>query len=330
MDNNQISVEDADKLLMEAFGKTAPAEPVVEDEPTPEPAAAPTTPEPTPPEAPAAPEAPEAPTAPATPTVDWLPEVPETVRDKVQETINKLQNAEQRLRSDDGRVRAYQKQADELKAKLLEIQKPQSTSAAPSVPSTPEEWQRVIDHDPVLAKAIEDRLESKLQEFKKANIEPITQRQLTQDEIRQSDEVARERELLVETIPEAFEIVKTDMFKGWLEHEAPPAVRQAMLSSNDHRDHVAGLNLFAMTMINSGRVAPPEASPSGAVASPPAQVIDPARAATIAASRDRRSEASPIHGRTPPPAVGLPDPNKPLTLEEAEAILLESYTKRTK
>lgn len=327
MDNNQISVEDADKLLMEAFGKT---EPVVEEEAplAPEPVEAPATPEPVTPETPAAPVAPEAPTALVVPAEDWLPEVPETVRDKVQDTIKKLADAEQRLRSDDGRVRAYQRQADELKAKLLEIQKPQATPAAPSVPSTPEEWQKVIDHDPVLAKAIEDRLESKLQEFKKANIEPITQRQLTQDEIRQSDEVARERELLVETIPEAFEIVKTDMFKGWLEHEAPPAVKHAMLNSNDHRDHVAGLNLFAMTMINSGRV---EASPAqGAVASPPAQVIDPARAATIAASRDRRSEASPIHGRTPPPAVGVPDKNKPLTLEEAEAILLESYTKRTK
>lgn len=324
MNNNEISVEDADKLLAEAYGKAHVPEPAKEEEPAP----------PTPEEEVVEPSAtPEVATTPEIPakevaTDEWLKEIPDTVRGKVEERVAALAAAEQRIRSDDGRVRAFQRQAEELKQKLLEVQKPQ-TPAAPTAPSTPEEWQRVIEHDPVLADAIDKRVQAKFQEFKQTNIDPLAQRQLTQDEIRQSDVVARERQLLAEAIPEAFEIVKTDMFLGWLENEAPPAIAHAIRNSFDHRDHIAGLNLFATTMINTGRVTPKgdipsQGAPSGAT------VIDPERAAAIAASRDRRSEATQVHTKQTPINTAPVDPKKPLTIEEAEEILMQSWKKNQK
>ena len=124
MDTEEITVEDADKLLLE--GSNKPKEVVVEKateavEETKEV------------------EQVETPVVEETPAEeDWLAQVPDAVKDRVKEHVDKLAAAEQRIRSDDGRVRAFQRQAEELKRKLESMQrvKPQESPAA-ELPSTP-------------------------------------------------------------------------------------------------------------------------------------------------------------------------------------------------
>lgn len=316
MDTDNITVEDADKMLME--GSKIPA-PEVEQVDEPEVTASET--EETAVEGVEATET----TAQEVPDA-WMEQVPEAVRDRVKEQIDKLAAAEQRIRSDDGRVAAFQRQANDLKRKLESMQKvsPQSTPAA-ELPSTPEEWQLVVDHDPVLAKAIEARVKAEIQDFKKTNLDPLTQRQVTLDELREIDHVALETARLEEAIPGATEIYKSPMFQGWLENEAPPYMQRAMRESQDHRDYIAVFKNFAVDMVNTGRM-PMEGEQ---VAPATANSIDPRRAQDIADNRAKKLLQTAVGSKHNLSPATSPQA-KEFTTEDAEAMLLAQWNKNNK
>lgn len=310
MDTEEITVEDADKLLLE--GSNKPKEVVVEKAPE----AVEETKEV---------EQVETPVVEETPAEeDWLAQVPDAVKDRVKEHVDKLAAAEQRIRSDDGRVRAFQRQAEELKRKLESMQrvKPQESPAA-ELPSTPEEWQQVVDHDPVLAKAIEARVKAEIQEFKKANLDPMVKRQVTSDELRELEQTAFETARLEELIPGAQDIYASPMFQGWLEHEAPPYIQRIVHESKDHRDYVAVFKNFAIDMINTGRM-PAELEQAAPAA---ANSIDPKKAQDIADSRAKRLAQPAVGSKqnfTPPPSTS----SKEYTMDEAEALLKAAWDSR--
>lgn len=312
MDNTQITTEEADRMLLEAFNETAP----LEEAPPVEVA----TPE-------AVEEVQEAGTPeeiPAPVQDDWISQIPDTLRDKVKEQLDKLAAAEQRIRSDDGRVAAFQRKADTLALKLQELSKlkPQETTAA-IPPPIPEKWKEVADNDPELAAAIEARVKAEIQEFKDTHLKPLVQRQETQDELARVDRVTHETQLLERAIPNAREMASTPMFRGWLENEASPSIKAAFEHSLDHRDYITVFNQFALDMINTGRVAPEDA-PLQAAPAATTQAVSPQKALEIAEQRARKLAAGPVVGRGVITPATI-DPNKPITIEEAEAILRELY-----
>lgn len=320
MDKNEVTPEEAERLLQEAFGDMPADEPVVEEEVE-------ETPEETEEEAEGTEEVEEEDKPEKAAAVEedsWLEEVPDTVRDKVKEHLDKLKAAEQRIRSDDGRVRAFQRKADELSLKLQQLSnKPLQNTPAAELPSTPEEWQQVVDHDPVLAKAIEARVKAELQEFKKTSVDPLQQHNTSREEREYLETVSRETELLERAIPDVRDIVESPMFQGWLEHEAPPSIKHTYHNSLDHRDYIAVLNQFALTMVNTGRVQPNEPTTGGAPA-PKQSVVAPEKAQEIAQQRARKLQQTPVGGR----GVVAPtreDPNKQLTEEDAQALLTELF-----
>lgn len=331
MSQENFTAEEADRLLL---GDKAPPiveetpavveEPVVEETPPVEPVVEE--------EVPATPVEGEVEQKPA-PTEEkvdaWLESVPEDVRGKVQERLDALAQAEHKIRSDDGRVRAFQRQAEELKQQLKKMSgTPQTPAATVDAPTTNEGWQQLIDHDPVLAEILEARVKAEIQELKKTAIDPLHRRQETNEAIERSDVVARERARLAELIPDVDDIIKQPLFQGWLEHEAPPTLQRAFHDSLDHRDYLAVFNQFAVDMINTGRVSPNGQQPSAAAPTAP-NAVDPQRAQNIADARARKLNQPPVSGSTPAPSGGL-DFNKPITAEDADALILQMWNKEHK
>lgn len=232
---------------------------------------------------------------------NWLTKIEDAdLRSKVEAEIGRIQQLEHRIKSDDGRVAAFQRKADELKRELQELKqkKPVVEQPADNTPSTPDEWKKVIEHDPELAKAVEalirserDKLRKELQESQKSVIAPI-------EEDRKSQQIERELQLLSQAIPEYKEIRETDMFKGWLEYEASPALQKAWNESLNHRDVIAVFNAFAVDMINSGRVQPPtqQAAPTPEVVPAQQTTVDPDK---LAADRARKLQQTPVASKAP-------------------------------
>lgn len=320
MSDENFTVEDADKLLLETLSKGAPTK---EDAPIEEnvedvEATAPDTEETVEP----AEEVRETQT-PAN-SDDWLSGLSEDVRGKVSEKLELLAKAEQRIRSDDGRVRAFQKQAEDLKAKLMQLSAQNTPQQQTAAPTTPEEWQQLIEHDPVLAKAIEGQLEARvkaeIQELRRTTIDPLVAVQESYRQAGREELVQRERAKLEQIVPDAFSIIQQPMFQGWLDNEASPIMKRMVTESEDHRDYVAVFNQFAIDMINSGRItpdAPTESQP----------VIDPQKAKAISDNRERRLSQAPVSGKPVTPNVNV-ESNGPLTVEQADNMLLSLLKKR--
>src|SRR5690606_7028092 len=128
-DPTEISVEDAENFLQDDFNKLsgkppveAPAEPA---EPAEAPAETPEVAEPKEGEEQAA--APEESATPAAPEAqpnpyDWIEKIEDKeVKDKIIGEIQARMQAEHRIRSDNGRVAAFQRQARELKQALAQL-----------------------------------------------------------------------------------------------------------------------------------------------------------------------------------------------------------------
>ena len=309
---DQISLEDADALLLEMHNKTAPepAAPVVEEGE--EEATLLEEEKVTPEEA-----------EPAQPVEeDWLSQIPETVRDKVQAEIEKRAALEHRVASDSGRVAAFQRKYEDLKRQMAQPQRPVKV---PETPATPEEWQQVLDHDPVLAKAIEARVRSEAEQLRKE----FEQQVLPLNAREEQRYIEQELQLLDQAVPDWRDIRNSEMFIGWLENECPPFMKEAAQSSKDHREVLAVLNQFAVEMITTGRVAPVQAVTTSAPAAPAAPQIDPQRASAIAAQRVQRLAQTAVGGKAPAIAVAK-DPNAPITIEDMDAMLIEMYKKNHK
>lgn len=321
-DPNQMSLDEAERLFNEAMGAEAsvqdevPSEEEQEEQVEETPSTLEDTIEETPVE--------EAPVV-----DDWLSKIGDKdLRSRVEEQINKAAQLEHRVRSDDGRVAAFQRKADELKLELQQLKSNRPVEKPAATERTiPKEWEQVIEHDPELAKSIEALLRSEREqlreEFKK---EQHTALQPIQEE-KQARYVAEERQLLEQAVPGYQDIKQSEMFKGWLQYEASPALQHAYEQSYNHRDFVAVFNQFAVDMISTGRVqAPSNTAPMQTQQS----VIDPARASQIAANRERKLEQAPVGSRNIPAPAAVVDPKGPMTVEQAEDFLVRTMNKMNK
>jgi len=311
MEPNEISVEEAERIFSELTTETPTEETV--------------TPDPVVPDVPA-PSAPEPDNTEVVPPVaeDWLVKIEDaTLRERVQAEIQRAQQLEHRIKSDDGRVAAFQRKADELKRELQEMRRQPVVPEQPAgIQGVPEEWKPVIENDPLLAKAVEalirsekEALRKEFKETQAAVIKPL-------EDDRKQQQIEHEIEQLAKHVPDWKELRETEMFKGWLEYEASPILQQAWNSSYNHRDILAVYNAFAVDMIGSGRVSSPAPAEAAHVPAP----VDTSRADNIAADRERKLQQTPIASREnvlphPPASKGpMTVPGGVVSGEDAEAL----------
>jgi hypothetical protein len=313
--NTEISVEDAANFLQEDFNKIqgkAP-EPTPEPTPAPEPATEATPATTTEPEGePAAPEKENSQPTTEPDPYSWLEKVEDKeLRDKIVTEIQSRLQAEHRIRSDNGRVAAYQRQTRELKNALAQLQaaknKPSEgrPPAAGEAPSTPEEWNSVIEADPVLAKAVQALLKSEVeaakaavrgefQEKLKGAVDPIYS-----DRVQQGRE--QEQQKLLQAVPNALEVVQTPEYQYFINNVAPPGLRKLAFESVDHRDAVAVMRDYASWMIATGQAQPQAASQPQQTTQTPA----PAEG-TTEADRIAKERAAKLNTPTPGAAPSSP------------------------
>jgi len=313
-DPTEISVEDAENFLQDDFNKLsgkppveAPAEPA---EPAEAPAETPEVAEPKEGEEQAA--APEESATPAAPEAqpnpyDWIEKIEDKeVKDKIIGEIQARMQAEHRIRSDNGRVAAFQRQARELKQALAQLKEQKNKPpgdgppAADAAPQTPEEWNSVIEADPVLAKAVQALLKSEVeaakatvrgefQEKLKGAVEPIYT-----DRVQQGR--AEEQSKLLQLVPNAYEVIQSQPYQYFINNVAPPGLRELAVKSTDHRDAVAVLRDYASWMIATGQAPAPSQ-----------QQPDPAPAAdTSDADRIAQERANKLKTTTPGAAPSAP------------------------
>ena len=341
---NEISLDDAEKLLSQSWGKSVEdvkkidlSAPVADPVPEPEKV------EPTPAPTETATQEPVAQSTPPNPTPDqptdpyaWLQKIEdEELRNKIGEEIRAKLDAEHRFRSANGRVSAFQHKALELQRQLAEAtlnrarNSPPSDSAAPSTPKTAKEWEALIETDPDLAKAVDARFDSKLQEIeqrfqkqfgtlKESTIDPLYEHQSIQY-------LQREQELLLQAVPNYQEVVTSEPYKMWL-NNLSPSMRSAVDTCQNHQDAVRYLRMFAYDLQASGMVPPPPQQAAPVPAKPSTTQAAPLtteQADKLQKDREARLTTPAVTTSVPTPVPATAHKNE-ISLEDAEA-LLEKY-----
>lgn len=356
---NGLSVDDAEKLFAEMYGKSVdevksigvqssePSDPPQNTEQEPQTPAKeePSTPDPAP-EAAAEPTPKDPENKPANNSnpdpYAWVDSIQdEEVKAKIVETIRARNEAEHRFRSAQGRVNALTQETLNLSKKLssVKLKAPEKPAAnLDAAPRTAKEWEALIQSDPDLAKAIEAHVESRLSEvkqtvhkqvdtLKETAIDPLYEHQARQH-------MAREMELLEQRVPNYVEVINSPEYTYWL-NNLPQNVRMAVTSINNHAEAEKALHMFATDMVAWGwdkaspfrqRAVPQVQQPSAHVqASNPAPS---AEAEKLRKERESKLNAPAVVSSRPNLAPANPAAaDGPVTLEEAERIYQEAYRK---
>lgn len=166
--------------------------------------------------------------------------------DEVEALRQKLRLMEHRIKSDDGRVSAFQRKAAELEAKLAELNKnakPPSAAVAPESPEKDEDLELLKKADPALYRILMKREES----LRKENESLRNELKLELAPVRQTYEkanAAQEVNRLKELVPNISEVANSEAFLTYRDHVAPAVVKQ-LLSSKSADDVVQGLQVYS-------------------------------------------------------------------------------------
>lgn len=289
------------------------------------------------------PEAPSSTDEPATPTDEVKSEQPEynlppelewvkTVEDKeLREKILGLEQArhfaKHQFDANNGRINAYQRKIEELGKQLSQ----RAGMTAPPVeqlptPATPEEWERLLEADPIAAKAVEARVKQEVERLEsslKGEMKELQQSATNQ----YTQQYMQTEAAALDVIAPAWRQAKdSPQFQGWLQHEASPELRELAMNGISRTDVMTVLNTFASEMIATGRAG--QAAPANRaeqVTQPQqvqtqAPVLDTTKADQIQANRDRKLESTSGNIKAPPAPSGKHNPTGPVTEEEMKKI----------
>lgn len=329
-DIEQFTEEQAQKLLEETYTNNGnpPATDVVESTPALEEAPAETTTEVAEATDTATPVETAAPVEDANNPYSWVDSIPdEALRNKVVEQIQAKLQADHAAKSQTGRAKALQQKLLESERRIS-TSRPQGKPAAPAEPATlttPEGWLNLAKNDPELAEAIEARVKSEinaavgsvrgeLQELRQTHIIP-------QEERNREQYVEHERQQLKALVPNYEQVVNSREYANWLENHASNSTRHMAMTSNDHRDAIAALQLYANDMVALGYYKPPvSAAPVSAAATTTEQ------ADKIAASRAAKASATVVIPSAPLAPVAS-SKTGPINAEDAQKILEDTWNK---
>lgn len=168
--------------------------------------------------------------------------------------LTKLKEENQRLQhqfnSVNGRVSAYQRQAEQYKQQLEQRQAQQSQAGDNPHGSgmSDEKWEALKQDYPDIAEAMESQLNGIRSQYEsqistlKNEVEPLKQyQQQTQQELH----ISSQMQALESQHPDWREVVRTDDYNQWLQTQ-PPRI-QELMESTDAADNIFLLNTFKAT-----------------------------------------------------------------------------------
>lgn len=168
--------------------------------------------------------------------------------------LTKLKEENQRLQhqfnSVNGRVSAYQRQAEQYKQQLeqRQAQQPQAGDNPQGSGMSDEKWEALKQDYPDIAEAMEAQLNGIRSQYEsqistlKNEVEPLKQyQQQTQQELH----INSQRQALESQHPDWRDVVNTEDYAQWLQTQ-PPSIQQLM-NSTDAQDNIFLLNTFKAT-----------------------------------------------------------------------------------
>jgi hypothetical protein len=215
------------------------------------------------------------------------PAQPAVEVDEVEALRQKLKLMEHRLKSDDGRVSAFQRQYEAAKAELAELKKnakPPSAAVAPESPETDEDLELLKKADPALYRILVKREEALKKEVTSlrnqlnTELAPVKQ---TVERAETESEINRLRTM----VPNIADVVQSEAFATYRDHVAPAAVKQ-LLTSRSADDVVQGLYVYSAWVQANDLGAKVESAPASTPAKSPS-VPNP-----VAQERERKLATS--------------------------------------
>ncbi|MBJ2129064.1 hypothetical protein JC525_08955 [Alteromonas sp. IB21] len=166
--------------------------------------------------------------------------------------LTKLKEENQRLQhqfnSVNGRVSAYQRQAEQYKQQLEQRQQPQVGDNPQGSGMSDEKWEQLKEDYPDIAEAMESQLNGIRSQYEgeltriKGEVEPLKQ---YQQQAQQELHISSQMQALESQHPDWRDVVQTDEYGQWLQTQ-PPSV-QALMESTDAQDNIFLLNTFKAT-----------------------------------------------------------------------------------
>lgn len=251
----------------------------------------------------------------------WLNSLPEDLRAKAKQVLDERNTFKHQFDSDRQRVIALNKKSMNLERELAalrsQVHKPQdpqlAAQAAQDANKSLAEWEQLIGADPTLAKAIDQRVEARLnaaigqfdsiaQQRAKQAVAPVQARQ----EVAARDE---EVQLLLKEVPNALDVFESEQYKYWFDTYAAPGIKNVALTSTDHRDALEVLGVYARDLpkvvndlVAQGKMqAPPQAAPAEQKQAPVA--VDTSKADQVAKQREQKLTQAPVVQQAPAAVV---------------------------
>lgn len=168
--------------------------------------------------------------------------------------LTKLKQENQRLQhqfnSVNGRVSAYQRQAEQYKQQLeqRQAQQPQAGDNPQGSGMSDEKWEALKKDYPDIAEAMESQLNGIRSQYEgelsriKGEVEPLKQ---YQQQAQQELHISSQMQALESQHPDWRDVVQTEDYNQWLQTQ-PPSVQQLM-NSTDAQDNIFLLNTFKAT-----------------------------------------------------------------------------------
>lgn len=277
--------------------------------------------------------------------VDWLASLDPGVKAHVEKVLAEKQALEHKIKSDEGRVAAYQRHYDTARQELEAVRKaaqpnpqskpPQKDAAAQGQQQTqrviPPEIQAILDTDEQLGKALlktyeeaertNRALREEIDSLKQTTINPLAERQ-------QAIYLQQELDLLEREMPGAREVLAHDIWDDF-KSVATPAVRSLAESTNRYevatalQEYAAWIqraDVQAWAAKKYGAATQQQQQQTATTQQPQQQarpVTDPqqvAQAEKVKAAAERKTQATPVASNT----VGRPAAKK-LSFDEIMA-----------
>lgn len=257
---------------------------------------------------------------------NWLDSLAPEVRKNAEELLENYKRLEHRLKSEDGRVAAYQRRYHELQQQAarqqeelqaLKSAKPQEQPAAQKqTPAVDDDLKAIMEVDEQLGRTImrereeRERLRAELDRRLSEIDSKVTPVQSAYEDM----EVQREMTRLTSYVPNAVEILRSPYYKEFVD-TSPPAIRQ--LAESSRADEVyAAIRLYGdwASEYNAGQ--PQQTQPNP-------EFDDKAR--KVQQERERKLQSQPVGSA----AIKPPAKTEP-TIEEIynDPKLLEQYQNR--
>lgn len=234
------------------------------------------------------------------PEKDPLADLPEDVRNRIlalekaaEERAREAAEWKQKYKSDEGRVAAFQRRAQELERKLQEKPKQQEQAKPESIKlkvEESEEWRALSESDPVLAKLWKNSLEEVARQAKEQAVSEARAAIKPLYEERELEYHSREEQKLRQMVPNLDEVVQSDVYADWYSRQ-PKSIQDMANSSADEAFRV--LKMYAMDM-QERYGAPVETQPAPVQ---PTAAATPATTAKIQQERERKLQSQGVGGK---------------------------------